>query len=79
MADEFANYHMHERRAGKELLLHQIVAGMPTIPKKVRAIYHWVFRPDLIYGGHQNISWWETPFMHARMLYNNYRQIRKID
>lgn len=79
MADEFANYHMHERRAGKELLLHQIVAGMPTIPKKVRAIYHWVFRPDLIYGGHQNISWWETPFVHARMLYNNYRQIRKID
>jgi hypothetical protein len=76
--DEFALRHMNERRAGKELLLHQIVAGMPTIPKKVRAGYHWVFRPDLIYGGYQDISWWEAPAAHARMLYNHYQQIRRL-
>lgn len=76
--DEFALHHMQERRAGREFLLHQIVAGFPGISKKVRVIYHWTFRPDLMYGGYKEIPWWEVPSAHMKMLYNNYQQIRKI-
>jgi hypothetical protein len=75
--EEFALRHMRARREGRELLLHQIIAGMPTIPKKIRGAYHWTFRPDLIHDGYPDHHWWQSPFLHARMLYNNYQQIRR--
>lgn len=75
--DEYARTHMQERRAGKELLLHQIIARMPTFSLKVRAMYHWAFRPDLIHDGFPSMKWWEYPIRYAQMFHNNYQQIRR--
>lgn len=75
--EEFALSHMEKRREGKELLLHQILDRMPTFPMKVRAAYHWAFRPDLIHDGKPDLQWWQYPGAYSRMLYHNFRQIRR--
>lgn len=75
--EEYALSHMQKRREGKELLLHQILARMPTYPLKAKAMYHWVFRPDLIHDRFPHMRWWQYPVEYSRMLYCNYQQIRK--
>jgi hypothetical protein len=72
----FAQDHMERRRAGKEFLLNQILARTPTVRNKVRATYHWMFRPDLIHDCHPGLSLWEYPSAYARQFYSNFRQIR---
>jgi len=73
----FAITHMERRRAGEELLLHQILAKMPTYPMKIRAMYHWAFRPDLVHDGRPGLRWWQYPVEYTRMFYSNYQQIRR--
>ena len=75
--EKFALSHMEKRREGKELLLHQILARMPTYPMKVRAAYHWAFRPDLIHDGKPDLHWWQYPGEYSRMFYHNFQQIRR--
>lgn len=75
--EKFALSHMEKRREGKELLLHQILERMPTYPMKVRAAYHWAFRPDLIHDGKPDLHWWQYPSEYSRMLYHNFQQIRR--
>jgi hypothetical protein len=72
----FAMDHMQRRRAGKALLLNQILARTPTVRNKIRATYHWMFRPDLIHDGNPGLSRWEYPSAYARQFYSNFRQIR---
>ncbi len=74
--EEFALLHMQKRREGKELLLHQILARTPAYPMKVRAMYHWAFRPDLIHNSFPSLQWWEYPIRYAQILRKNYQQIR---
>lgn len=74
--DLYAILHMRRRRAGRELLLHQILARTPTFRKKIRATYHWAFRPDLIHDTHPGMTWWESPGVYLRQLYENSLKIR---
>lgn len=72
----FAIDHMKRRRTGKELLLNQILDRTPAVRDKVRATYHWMFRPDLIHDSNPGLPWWEYPAAYAKQFSSNFRQIR---